>query len=132
MNPPIEDLKDMIVAAPSIVDLTFGTDLFLSKMPSTPDKCVALFDTGGLAPYLIGVVLDRPTVQVKIRGKQGGYKDAYTVGESIKDFFEEQHDTIINGTRYLQIYPMQDVVFLNYDELDRPLFTINFRMDRTA
>ena len=32
------------------LSLTVGTNLFYGRLPDTPDKCVAIYETGGAAP----------------------------------------------------------------------------------
>jgi len=128
MNAPSQDIKDILVADGIG---TFGTDLFVSKQPSTPDAVVTVYDTGGFAPE--GMTADHyPTVQMLIRGDQNSYRTTYTKAESVRDSLHRLHDETWNSTKYIAIWAMSDIIFVGYDENERPEFSINFRMHRRA
>ena len=128
MNAPSQDIKDILVADGIG---TFGTDLFVSKQPSTPDAVVTVYDTGGFAPE--GTTSDHyPTVQVLIRGDQNSYRTTYTKAENVRDSLHRLHDETWNSTKYIAIWAMSDIIFVGYDENERPEFSINFRMHRRA
>ena len=47
----LSDIGTKLAAASiSTQDLTLGTNLFLGRLPESPDTCVAIYQTGGLAP----------------------------------------------------------------------------------
>ncbi|MHA1809369.1 MAG: minor capsid protein [Candidatus Heimdallarchaeaceae archaeon] len=125
MNPPSQDFKDILVDA-SIG--TFGTDIFIGKEPDSPNACVTLYDTGGFPPQ-VNNKLDYPTVQVRIRGEVRGYQNAYAKAENIKDALHAQGNITQGSTKY-SIWCMSDILFIGYDDKDRPLFTVNFRTMR--
>lgn len=131
MNPPIEDIKDHMIAASSALGLDFPTDLFIAKQPDVPDLCVTLFDTGGFEPHA-NFRYDKPTIQAYIRGNQGGYLEAYALAEDVKEFIRTIKGETINSTKYIGIWAMQDVFFIGYDKKDRPTFSVNFRIHRTT
>jgi len=129
MNPPSEDIKD-ILEGTSALALTFKTDLFISEMPTSPDDCVCIYDTGGDPPEA-DYTYERPTIQVRIRGARGRYRDAHNFAQAIRDTLNGEHNYMINQTRYLAIWTVGDVLFVGYDDNHRPLLTINFRLHRT-
>lgn len=129
MNPPSEDIKD-ILEGTSALALTFGTDLFISEMPPDPGQCVCVYDTGGESPET-DYTYQRPTVQVRIRGARGCYQEAHNFAQSIRDTLNGEHNYTIDGTRYLAIWTVGDVLSVGYDDNHRPLLTINFRLHRT-
>jgi hypothetical protein len=131
MNAPSQDIKDMLESSVSGLNLTFATDLFISRMPESPDVCVALFDYSGLPPEP-GYDYFYPSVQVRVRGNQGGYQAAWTVAESIRDFLRDIHDETWNSTKYVHIWCQGDILSLGQDENNRPIFSINFRIQRTT
>ena len=131
MNSPSEDIKDILESSAVGLGLVFGTDLFVSRMPETPDQCVAVFDTGGEPPQPSFVYL-KPTIQVRIRGAKTGYQTAYTLAESIRDALHDLTNETWNSTRYVGIWATSDIFFIGYDENDRPLFSVNFRIHRTS
>jgi hypothetical protein len=130
MNPPSEDIKDILDDASSL-GLTFATDLFVSEMPISPDACVAIYDTGG-EPAEPDYVYERPTVQVKVRGARGRYRDAHILAQTIRDLLNGMHNEELNGARYIAIWIETDVIFIGYDESHRPQFTLNLRIHRTG
>ena len=129
MNPPSEDIKDILAAVSSLA-LTFATDLFVSEMPMEPDQCVCVYDTGGESPEG-DYIYERPTVQVRVRGVKGDYLVAHELAQSIRDTLNGEHNHTINGARYIGIWGVGDVIFAGYDDNHRPLLTINFRLHRT-
>ncbi len=130
MKSPAEDIKDVLESSAVGIG-TFGTDLFVSKEPSEPDACTTIYDTPGQEPEA-GYRYDRPGVQVRVRGTAGGYQAAYAKIEDVKEALHGLGDETWNGTRYVGIWATGDPNFLGYDDNGRPIFTINFRVHRTA
>lgn len=128
MNSTAQDIKDILVADGIG---TFGTDLFVSLEPSSPDACVTVFDSGGFDSEA-NYVYDRPTVMVRIRGDVFGYQAAWTKAESVKNSLHGLTNETHNGTRYVGIWCVGDIGFLEYDGENRPIFSVNFRVHRTA
>jgi hypothetical protein len=46
----LPEIGTYLAATVTDTALTLGTNLFLGRLPDTPDTCVALFETGGLTP----------------------------------------------------------------------------------
>lgn len=132
MNAPSEDIKDML-AAESSLGLTFGTDLHVHKYPESPDQLVSVQDTGGYDP-IAQYVYDKPTVQVIVRGGKGtrAYTTAWALAKGVRDALHAKVNETWNGTRYIAIYSVGDILDLGEDENSRPLLSLNFRIDRTA
>ena len=129
MNPPSIDVKD-ILAATSSLALTFATDLFVSEMPTTPDACVCVYDSGGDDPE-VEYTYERPHVQVRIRGDKGGYEVAHELARAIRDTLSGTANYTINAARYVGIWAVGDILSIGYDNNQRPLLTVNFRLHRT-
>lgn len=129
MNAPSEDVKDILEGTTSLA-LTFATDLFISEMPVEPDECVCVYDTGGDDPEA-DYVYKRPTVQIRVRGAKGSYLIAHTLAQSIQDTLNGDSNHTIDGTRYIAIWAVGDILFVGYDDNHRPLLTANFRLHRT-
>lgn len=110
--------------------LTFGTDLFVSEMPETPDECVCVYDTGGYEPEA-NFNYERPTVQVRVRGSKGAYVAAYTLTQDIRDALHALANHTINSARYIGIWCESDILPLGYDNNHRPMLSVNFRIHRT-
>ena len=130
MNATAQDIKDFLIADSSL-GLVFGTDLFCFKQPDEPDQCVTLYDTGGFAPNP-SYRYDRPTIQVRVRGDQNGYRAAYDLANDIKETLRAIHNETINSTRYIGIWIQSDIFSNGYDEKNRPELTFNVRIHRTT
>lgn len=130
MNPPSVDVKD-ILAATSTLALVFGTDLFVSEMPHSPDRCVCVYDTGGFEPEA-NFVYERPTVQVRVRGAKGQYVSAHSLAQAVRDTLHGLANYTTNGARYVGIWCESDILSLGYDDNHRPLLSINFRLHRST
>lgn len=131
MNSVSEDIKDILELSASGLTLTFATDLFVSKEPDTPDAAVTIYDGVG-GPPDVQHRLDYPGVQVRIRGaRNNGYAAAYSLAEDIKLVLNGYAGKIINSTTYVLIRATTDILFLGYDDNDRPMFVINFDIIRT-
>ena len=126
-NPPSLDIKDIIVTNSSLV---FGTNLFVSSMPTEPDNSVCIYDTGGFPQEQYD--LEKPTIQ--IRGRNNSYVTGYNQMRDLKYLLGtgDFNNTIWNGTRYIMIDVMSDVLYLSKDENNRFLFTINFQIYRSG
>ena len=127
MNPPSQDISDILVGAGVG---TFGTDLFISKEPDSPDACVTIFDTGGFDP-VANYVYDFPTVQIRIRGGKMEYQTAFAKAQDVKDTLHGLSGETWNSTKYVGIWAQGDIIFVGYDESNRPVLTVNFRVHRT-
>lgn len=130
MNPTSQDIKDILVSSSAGLDLTLGTNLFVSLMPDSPDLCVALFDGPGFAPEP-NYEYYRPAVQVRVRGNKSGYLAAWSLAESIRAVLRAVSNETWNATRYIQIWCAGEIFPLGQDENNRPLLSMNFNVHRT-
>ena len=110
--------------------LTLGTNLFLGRLPETPDTCVALIETAGL----IGVeamggsslpAYTRPRAQVLVRAN--AYSDASSLAEDIYKQMQEVDNESLSGVYYLRANGMQPPFYLERDEQERALFSCNYQ-----
>jgi len=136
MNAASVDIRD-ILAADSAVGLTDGTDLHLADMPDTPgtpDLCAAVFDAGawGDRQGLESMDQERPIVQVRVRGRRGGYTEAHALARAIIDAVSRAIGTEVNGARYAGLWLQGDVIHLGRDGKGRDDLSVNFRVWRRA
>lgn len=129
MNPPSEDIKDILAGISSLA-LIFGTDLHVAELPKEPDQCVAIYDSGGYEPQA-GYNYERPTIQIMVRGEPGGYCVAQMLAQNCRDELHGLANYTINAARYIGIWCEADVTFVGFDENRRPSFSVNFRIHRT-
>lgn len=131
MNAPSQDIKDILESSQHGSIGTFATDLFVHEEPAEPDACVTVRDTGGFDPES-RFDYSRPTVQVRIRGAKGGFQTAYSKTQEVIDALHGLNNETWNGTRYVAIWQMGDVMDTGNDDNGRPILTVNFRIHRTT
>lgn len=133
MNPPSEDIKDILLESDAGLDLTYGTNLFVNHEPDRvgiQNEVITIYDTGGAEPDTQHVY-EYPTIMIRGRGDIRNYSSIYTLLESIKNELHGTANKTINSARYIGIWLSSDIFFVGYDERSRPILTINFRIQRT-
>jgi len=130
MNPVSKDIKDMLEAESSL-GLTFATDLFIGKEPTSPDNVVTIYDTPSFPPDMTlipGEDYYRSSFQIRCRNKD------YFTGEALlRDIMDQLHSRAHeswNGTLYTVIRATGEPSLLYYDQNDRPVFIVNFNCQR--
>jgi hypothetical protein len=112
--------------------LTLGTNLFLGRMPDSPDACVALYEYGGSAPdNTMGgglPVLQNPSVQIAVR--EVLYASAESLISLCWGTLEGIIDMSLSGTRYNRVTAIQSPFVLERDSQDRVIFVQNFNVTR--
>lgn len=108
-----------------------GWSINVSKFPDSPDSVIGIFDTSGEDPTS-NIDYRRPTIQVRVRGGREAYLAGYLKAEAIFNALDGLHGEIIGSYRYIGIWAMGDILFLSYDEKERPMFSMNFRIHRTT
>lgn len=129
MNPPSEDIKDILEASSAGLDLEFGTDMFIGLMPEKPDNCIVIVDTGGFPPAP-KYTYRYPTLQ--IRSRNNNNKSAWTELDDISGVLHALYEETWNSTRYIQILAQTEPLFLGQDERQRFQYSINFEIHRTT
>ena len=134
MNAPSIDIVEMIEAYgdSSGIDLTFATNLFIGKEPSTPKNCVTVYDTPGFPPYLgldtIGY--EYPSIQIRVRNTS--YVTGWNLINSIKDALHGKSHETWNDTLYTVIYCSSGPALLDWDDNGNCRFIVNFNLQRRA
>lgn len=124
MATPAEHLKNILVTAGLG---TFGTNLFVSKMPDLPDLCITLYDSGGETPNPAWL-LDFPSVQAMVRGEENGYQTLYQKVKDVVDALLGYPSTDVSDGRLVSVRMNGGPAFLGYDEKKRPQFSINWTL----
>lgn len=100
---------------------------YLSYIPDSPDKAIAIYDTGGESvDQSGGTKYDRPTFQLYIRGEAWGYEAART---KARDAFDALNAAEPSGYTYLYAVTPEPIP-VRYDENNRPELSWNFRAMR--
>lgn len=113
------------------LDLTQGSNLFVSVLPESPDAIVAIFDYSGEDPEQ-NIEYWRPSVQVRVRGAREDYETAYQLAMNIKALLVASHNITIGDTRYIGIWSKGDIISLGRDNNQRPELSMNFQIHRTT
>ena len=128
MTAPSVGIKDLLVAAPAVgvFPPTNGDwNIYISQLPTEPDRVISLYDSGGISPNPRWL-LDRPDVTVMVRGKD--YADGYAKAEGVKNRLLGIAPQTVSGNSWLGIIQIGDIIFTGYDDKERPIFTLTFRI----
>lgn len=110
-------------------DLTLGTNLFLSKMPESPDFCVAVFEYEGLPPIETfgssGFSVDRPSLQIMVRATREDYVTARDKAATLRNLISGISNTTISDIGILRVASLGSIMPLGVDELERPMIVFN-------
>lgn len=120
----IDDLRAKLAGGG--LGLVAGTSLFVSDMPTTPDKAVCLYDYGGTPPqfFLDGTRLDRPSCQVVCR--DATLANARTLADSVFVFMLTLSGVTVGSKVWVACNPNQTPFFLRRDEKERSLVVCNW------
>lgn len=121
----LEALADRLNSASVAVT---ATNLFIGLMPSSPDLCVAIYEYSGAAPLEVmnndSATLERPSVQVIVRGARNDYPTARTLIENVRDTLTAISNETISGVRFLRVMGLSSINALGVDDNDRPRFSL--------
>ncbi len=110
-------------------DLTIGTNLFLSKMPDTPDTCVCIYEYQGSAPVMTfgatAIQLDRPSVQISVRAARDDYASARDLAQALRTLVSGIVDVTSSGVVIKRVEPTGSFYPLSVDQLERPRVVFN-------
>jgi len=116
------------------VGTALGTDMFLGKLPPTPDAIVAIFEYASLAdePDLgvdgKNIRYEYPRVQIVCRGVRDDYATPRTTAQNAKKALMKVQGSTLTGTYYLAVTPESGPFFLRRDLNDRLEFVTNFQV----
>jgi hypothetical protein len=126
----IDDIQS-IIATDGLAVLS--TNLFKGEIPPTaPDLCVAVGEYPGSAEEGVfsGSPVERPRVQVQVRGVALDYATPRLLAERISRAFANRGGFTVNSTRYLDVSPVQPVFPLYKDDNDRWVFAVNLSVKK--
>lgn len=127
MTSPAYQTLQVLKAAPTLFPA--GWVYAVGQMNDKPDQFVAVIDSGGEDPDP-KLRIDRPTVQVLVRGNEQGYAAAWDMALSIKKRLlgiYAPNPTLAPFPTLFSVIMRGDIAFLGYGENNRPVFTLNFR-----
>lgn len=106
-----------------------GWRLTYRGLPPSPNRAVAVQLTGGFAPEGKADIR-RPTFQVLVRGSSADDATLEAKAESVVTALHRQ-STAITGWTWVDLQLQGDVLFLGWDENQRPLYSVNFAATRS-
>ena len=118
MNGVSIDIKDYLITEASL-QLSFGTNLFISRIPPMPDFAVCLYDIEGAAPELAitSEQYNRDALQIIVRAH--GYIEAMVKAWDILNFLQGKANIEINDSFYTLLRIIQIPVLFEWDENGR-------------
>jgi hypothetical protein len=131
LNPASEDIKDLLDAETNL-GVTFGDSLFIGEIAETATRpAIGVYDIPGPERDL-AVDIEHPNVQVRVEGQPGGYIEAHELLQTALTIVHGQHNITQGGARYLVIQVVSEIMFVHYDERQRPVFSAHLRTMRTT
>lgn len=106
---------------------TVGTDIFIGHMPDSPANCIAVIQSGGEPPELVGQIndqIERPRLVVRVRNTS--YASGAAKANSVLKALHTAGEVSLNGHRYLFIRAVGSVNQLGRDHELRSLFSVEF------
>ena len=115
-------------ASISTQDLTLGTNLFLGRLPESPDSCVALVQTAGVNPTdTFGTSfppLENQGLQTLIRATS--YATAEALAVDVFKSLTSVENATLTSTLYFKIEGQQSPFALLRDDQERQVMSYNY------
>ena len=109
--------------------LALGTNLFLMKMPDTPDLCVCVYEYQGIAPIetfgATAFEVDRPSVQIAVRAGRDDYPTARDLADTLRTLVAGMSNVTVGGVTVMRVSSSGSLYPLGADQLDRPRVVFN-------
>lgn len=113
--------------------LTTGYTVTRGILPATPDKVIAVYETGGSGPSLAtgaGNTVENPNVQVVVRGVAHDYDGPRLAVERIYQAALGWGAFTQSSVRYLSVTPLAAPFVRNRDENGRVEWAVNFAVEK--
>lgn len=125
----LEALADRLNSASVAVT---ASNMFIGLMPTTPDRCIALYEYAGSPPLEVMVdndaTLERPSVQVITRASRNDYPTARALIEEARDTLTAIANETISGVTFLRVNQISAINALGVDDNDRPRFSLSLQV----
>jgi hypothetical protein len=124
----LDEIADYLADATTAPDIgTVGTDIFVNKLPTSPDNCVAILGlTGPLLAssnrHISSLVF--PRFQVFIRNKDDALGAAKLA--DVRTKLHAKYGVLLPNWRIMNCHAEQEGGPIGTDEQDRSEFSINF------
>lgn len=117
----------------------FGTDIFIDQMPQSPDSMIAVYNSGGPAGTLgfgsSELLVDRPTIQIRVRGTPEDSRTPHLLALAIHDMLGRLqavtlNDGISEQSFYHSLTPVQEPFIFDRDESKRVIYLFNLAIEK--
>lgn len=117
--------------------LTAGVNLFIGRIPAeAPDAVVVVHQYEGQSPlFTMGEAisaLERPKIQVMVRGGIEDYPGAYTTAVAVRNALAGFQTPSASLPGVIRIEPLGTPNPTGFDQVNRPRFTLNFQIHLNA
>lgn len=109
---------------------TVATDIFYTRMPETPDVCVALYENTGTGPdHVFGAsvkAIDHQRIRVYCRAARNDYPAARSKAESVRAVLGAIRNTTLSGVSILCVLSTSELYPIKRDNDDRAYVGCDF------
>jgi hypothetical protein len=102
---------------------TVATDIFYTRMPETPDACVALYESAGTGPdHVFGAsvkAIDHQRIRVYCRAARNDYPAARAKAEAVRAILGAIRNTTLSGLPILCVLTTSELYSVKRDNDER-------------
>ena len=133
MNPTSKDISDILVnLGQGVFASQLDWGIYIGNEPTSPSKCITLYDTNGRVPgYYANKSLEptqRNSLQVRVRSTS--YLSAHNKLYGIACLLEQYGRFDKEGYHYTSIHRTSDFLFLERQESDLCVWVTNFNIEK--
>ena len=125
----LDDVGTYMAASVTATSLTLGTNLFLGRLPESPDTCVAIYETAGNAPDDVFGANSAPPIEnagLMCHTRATSYSTCQTLALDIMKTLSKVINETLTSTAYYKIEATQSPFGLMRDDQERMVFSCNF------
>lgn len=133
MRPPSLDLAAFVAGQSGLGPLhggrTTSWPVHVAVEPDDPAGVVTFYDTTGTEPDTDELDIERPSIQVRVRGAD--YGDAYEKARAVRDLLILE-PVEAETSRFFLIVLRGDIMAIGRDDKNNHILTANYSCQRTA
>ncbi len=106
---------------------TVGSDIFVERLPESPDRAIAVLRYSGRAPVTVlsgSIVIEQPSIQVLVRSPS--FAESANLIYQIRDLFTSIHNTNLENLYILGVLALGSPAVLERDVNNRVIMFCNF------
>lgn len=124
---PSKDIRTILVSEGlGVAGAASGWGIYRGVMPDLPNTVIAIFDITGAYDDNPKFRLDRPGINIQVRGDPRDYDGAFTKARAVYDALQGRTPATINTTEMRGIMARSGPYCLGPDDLNRETFSMNF------